>query len=534
MLSRLGSAMIAAPHGSRQCRVMTDRPSEPLQAPVPGPAGDEPLTKGQRHTTAAAGILLAMFVISGSLALYSAYLLWRGEDAGPILAALPSSCEVVWMVDRPQEAAASLRTLGARSGAAGQVGLWAETLDRAAKTPGLDPEEAWGFCRRGSQWYAALPLGPQLQPSAAAQAARQTWEALRGIPWLGHPAVRWVETAGQWVGRDAGGEALAAVLVTDRVATISWREAELTKPWAWTNGAADGASAARSPLDAVASLNALRAEVAKTPLREDKGAREALERVGGGQMRLMVRGGTLTQLLASALESRGQAPWKDGLPWVQWAALALRVEEGRVRVHAQIGGGQRWAVWLKERFDSPGQLDAATVIPREYKWAGVLRVQRQSWPLLAGLDPVAGSLVQLFGDGDRWQPLLAGQTAWFGDGPCLTAVALLRPDAAIAAELPAVQTISGCPQAERKRIGDKVVVGSAQGIAQVEQVLADPSLASVASDQDQQRIQRDTQGVWVPGSHAVAGLPAGPLQLEWIWLDTGLVLAIDLNQPKKP
>lgn len=519
--------MIDAPHGSRQQRAMTDRRSPPISAQQPDSAGEEPLTKGQRHTSMAAGILLIMFTISGSLALYSAYLLWRGEDAGPILSALPSGCDVVWMVDRPQDAAAALRTLGARSGAAGQVGLWAETIDRAAQTPGLDPDEAWGFCRRGSQWYAALPVTAQPTAGAAATAAKQAWEALRGIPWLGQPAVRWAETDGQWVGRDAGGGALAAVQVAGAVATISWQEAEFTKPWATTTAATP-----RSPLDAVATLSALRGEIAKSPLQSDKEVREGLERVGGGQMRWMARGVTLTQLLSAALESRGQAPWKEGLTWVGWAALALRVEDGRVRIHAQVGGGQRWAVWLKERFDSPGQLDAALVLPKAYKWAGVLRVQRQNWPLLIGLDPGAAALSQLFADADGWQPLLAGQTAWFGDGPCVTAVALLRPQATIPTTLPAIHAIAGCPQAESKRIGDKVVVGSAQGVAQVEQLLANPGLAGTAADQDQQRIQRDTQGVWVPGAFAASDLPAGPLQLEWIWLDTGLVLAMDLNQPK--
>ena len=364
--------MIAAPHGSRQYRAMTDRPPPPNTA-TPAAATDEPLTKGQRHTTMAAAILLTMFVLSGSLALYSAYLLWRGEDAGPIFKALPGGCDVVWMVDLPQQAPAALRTLGSRSGAAAQVSLWAATLELAAKTPGLDPEEAWGFCRRGSQWYAALPIAASAQPAAAAVTAKQTWEALRGLGWLGLPAVRWVETAGQWVGRDAGGEALAAIQVGQGVATISWREAELTKPWVGNT-----ALAARSPLDAVASLAALGGEIAKAPLQEDKVAREGLERVGGGQMRWMVRGAPLTHLLTEALESRGQAAWKDGLPWVQWAALSLRVEGGRVRLHSQVGGGQRWAVWLKERFDATGLLDAATVLPQAHKWAGVLRVPRQN------------------------------------------------------------------------------------------------------------------------------------------------------------
>jgi hypothetical protein len=85
-----------------------------------------------------------------------------------------------------------------------------------------------------------------------------------------------------------------------------------------------------------------------------------------------------------------------------------------------------------------------------------------------------------------------------------------------------------------KRLGDRVLVGSAQGIAAAEKVAADPGLGAQSDDKDRQRLQRDTQGFWVNGARSVAGAapglgwPAGPLQAEWIWLDTGLVVAVDL------
>jgi hypothetical protein len=508
--------------------------TSPLQSPAPGPSADEPLSKAQRHTTFAAVTFLVIFVLAGSISLYSAYLLWRGEDAGPVLAALPAGCELVWMVDEPQEAAAALRALGKRSGRADKLELWAATLDKARQLPGLNPDEAWGFCRRGSQWYAAAAVASE-DPAAGAQVGQQLWESLRGLGLLGQPAVRWKQDGARWLGSDAGGQVQVAVRSAKGVAQITWQhQGNGASPAQELAQAATAAVAPQSPLDAAATLDALQTELLTKPLQKDEAAREALERVGGGQMRLVARGTALTVPLQAWLDAQGQAAWKDAMPWVLWGGAALRVEGDRIKLHGQLGGGQRWAVWLKERFDTVGEFDAATVIPRDHQWAGVLRVPRFGWAWLAGLDPAVAPLMTLFGEAKAWQPLLSGHVAWFGDGPCLTAVARLRPEAAIPPELPPVGTLPGCPQSLAKRLGDRVLVGSAQGIAAAEKVAADPGLGAQSDDKDRQRLQRDTQGFWVNGARSVAGAapglgwPAGPLQAEWIWLDTGLVVAVDL------
>lgn len=516
------SAMIAAPHGLRLMGAMS---ASPQPAPASRPPGDEPLTRAQRHTTFAAVTFLVIFALAGSISLYSAYLLWRGEDAGPVLAHLPSGCEVVWMVDDPRQAAEALHSLAQRTGRGAPLALWAATLDKARQLPGLTPGQGWGFCRRGGQWYAAVPV-TEAQPAAGAQRAQQLWEALRGLALLGQPAVRWRQAGDRWLGADAGGQIVAAVRAGDGMAQLTWRHDGPAAALGLAE-AASAAAAPQSPLDAAATLDALQAEVATQPLQKDEVAREALERVGGGPLRGMARGAALTGPLQAWLDERGQSAWRDGLAWLQWGGVALRVDDGRITVHGQLGGGQRWAVWLKERFDAEGEFDAGAAVPAHHAWAGVLRVPRIGWAWLDGLDPAVAPLGRLFADPKAWQPLLTGHVAWFGDGPCLTAVARLRPGAPTA--LPAVGNLAGCSPSAARRVGDLLLVGSDAGIAAAAAALADPARAAAAEDKGRQRLQRDTQGLWVNAGHAWPGWPAGPLQAEWIWLDTGLVVALELG-----
>lgn len=143
------------------------------------------------RTGFAAGLLGAMLLVSGSLAIWSARQLLRGDDSGAAYAALPASCRWVLVADDPAglplalglvaelpQAGAEVRAMAAR-----QASLWRA----AAAVPGLDDAQPWALCGQGDgsavlaarrkdggveRYAVGSRDGPALLAGSAAEAAR--------------------------------------------------------------------------------------------------------------------------------------------------------------------------------------------------------------------------------------------------------------------------------------------------------------------------------------------------------------------------
>ncbi|MBI5609858.1 MAG: hypothetical protein HY902_13380 [Deltaproteobacteria bacterium] len=484
--------------------------------PTSTPSPPAPLPASARRTTTAAAIFIVMFVVSATGALWSGWLLMHGEDTDPVFGALPGDCDAVVLLDRPSEAGPALQRLAKHPGTptalAALAQAWVAPLTQSGSLAGLDHGQAWAVCRRGPLWLAALPAadGGDL-PLAKWLPA---WQAGLGLSTSG----TWSARAGVQVQTASDGTVLAAA----KSAPGLWVAAFRAEPLA---------QAATASADPIAALAGLAVADAPVNLSKDKEFRESIERVGGGQARVFVRGGVARHWLAAQLPEQGSlAPWREGLPHLTWVAAALRDDGEVVRVQAHLGTGQKGVIFLKDHLDIQADQDMAALLPAAVATAGqagVVRLPRRSWPMLtATLAPSSQlqSAFPNFSDRRDWQQWLLGPVAWVKPGPCVLTLAPLRAGAQVPADAPTPQGDSNCPL-QRRIVGAVAVVGTKDDLERASAWLADPAQQLRGADADLGRLARDTQG-WTAWSDQQRA------QLDWVWLDTGVAGALTV-WPKK-
>lgn len=471
------------------------------------PAAETP----PRKTLIAAGLLLAMFAISGSLAVYSGYLLWRGEDAGAVMKALPSGCQEVLFVDKPAEAGAVAEM--ARANRVASADEITATAQFAAADAAGTASEPWALCSDGVRpaWYGALADPRLAQSSQLAIGWANNVAAAHG--WGSKPLAWSVEHERQ-IARTADGQVAAAVDIRGQVARAVW----LTT--AATPTADSGA--------VLALLSALQQAALARPLQKDELFRASLERTGGGQVHWFHRGSPVSKLTKRGVEL--DADGSAMLSQVDWNGAALLHEGERLIVHEHLGGGQRLAGWLKQRFDISAGFDAANVLPASAvagMW-GVDRFHHQGAPVLwfNSLSGVYHWMLPSNGlpDDRRWAQLLTGNSVWFMRGLCTTIIAQLADPQL--AQLPALPAAHWAPCNETKLVKGYLVRGSAEGVAEAVRAITDPTLAASAGSLDvaSKRLLGETQGYHEGGKRQ--------FRLEWAWVDSGLV--IERDYPAKP
>ena len=246
----------------------------------------------------AAGLLGAMVLLSGAVAVWAGLQLLHGEKTDAAFGALPQTCEWVLVADDPAGLAAALTqasqlpqlSTAQRSLAARQGTLWLA----ATSLPGVDPTQPWAICGR---------------PDGAVLAAVQRGGGVERFAWT-EP------------GHDAG-QLLAATLVRGKLPSLGQN-----LPFR-TSLERVGGGQARLFLDAAW----LRKDAALPPLLRD-GVQHALWlgaalRLEGGQARLHVHVGTGpagATWLKAHLDPVGVL---DAAPLLDPQALAA----GVVRVH---------------------------------------------------------------------------------------------------------------------------------------------------------------------------------------------------------
>jgi hypothetical protein len=200
---------------------------------------------------------------------------------------------------------------------------------------------------------------------------------------------------------------------------------------------------------------------------------------------------------------------------VRWAAVSLRRDDGGIRLHAHLGMAEAGASWLKPRLDVAQPLDLSPFVSPTARALAVVRVHPTGIAQAAGLPIV----VDLEAWSRQWlhkslAEVLAGSSGQAMlqvlDGPARDG----QPPWFVLVHL------SGREFAIHAR--DEAVKATA-----VE--LVSKGAAKPGSD-DRQRLLQQTSGVWLaPG--ATLGTLQGPLQVDGLWLDTGVVVELRLPPP---
>ncbi len=436
-------------------------------------------------------------------------MLMHGEDTDPVFGALPGDCDAVVLLDRPSEAGPALQRLAQHPATPNALATlartWAAPLQQSGSLAGLDSGQAWAVCRRGALWLAAIPAATGApQPLTKWLPA---WQTGLGLPGDG----KWAERLGVQVQTASDGTVLAAAKSVPGL----WVAAFL----------ADAPTATGTPADPIAALAGLAVAGVPANLGKDKEFRESIERVGGGQARVFVRGSVARAWLAAQLPEQGSlAPWREGLPHLTWVAAALRDDGELVRVQTHLGTGQKGVIFLKDHLDIQADQDMAPLLPAvvaQAGQAGVVRLPRRSWPMLTATLAPSTQLQAAFPDfSDRrdWQQWLVGPVAWVKTGPCLLALAPLRAGATLPTDAPTPQGDSNCPL-QRRVLGSVAAVGTQGDLDRAAAWLVDPAQQLRGADADLSRLARDTQG-WTAWTNGQRG------QLDWVWLDTGVAGAL--------
>ncbi len=470
---------------------------------------EEPLSAAAKKTTLAALIMLAMFVISGSVALYTGYLLWRGEAPEPVMRALPGDCDAVLYVDPKNlkellvRARAIVPEMDARTALLGLDGALGWHAGLAAYRG-----DAYGVCRRGPVWYAAL--GAQAMPNLEAEVT--AW-----VDVLAAHTFAWRDFGGRKVAASPGG------LMPDRTAAAVRSDPQLAQAvWLRSAGLPAGATADQ---DAGRLLDQLQGQREDQSLQADKLFRDSLERTGGGQAHVFVRGDALRQWV-SRHGAAVPLALQPALDAVQWSATAFRLDGNELRVHDHVFGGQRLASWLKQHLDVAESIDFtsfAVSLPAHVAW-GVVRAPVGGLATVAVLDPAVAELVGALPceaptTRRLWTEWLTGQFAWAQesrDQPrCF--VGQLQPAHSQEMALPATLPPPQDGTVMRKLAHGYLIIGRPAALALCEQALTSPG-AKRSLSKDQQRLAEQTQG-W-----SNSGITSGQTQFEWTWLDSGLVV----------
>lgn len=484
--------------------------------PPPAPHRPQTAVPTARPTVAAA-LFLVMFLISGTIAVYSGYLLYRGEETDPIFTALPGTCDWVVVVDQPGEVAAAWRPLTQKPHVSGRLKALAvaqaQAWQRIEAVAGLGHDSPWGLCGHAGGVVAAVPdaggglKAGQLLVEALSQAAPQLLpaEGTAGQALaIDAQGSQWQADTGGRVLRQADGRARVRLQTDGKLLTVTW--------------------AAMQGPDAVDLSVQAATQARSAPLQKHTPFREGTERVGGGQLHLWLAEKTWREQVLPALAQDGA--WRDGLGKAAWAAAVLRTETGHARLHGHLGPTQPFVAFLKEWLDPAQALDASRFLP---EGDGSTAVLRRAPGLLARAEAWPWPWLHSFA--------AKGQVTARQTGKWLTGQVIARQHAAAyhltatgqaAPELAAAVAAHGD---EARLAAEFLVLGDQPAaVAALAGELAAPKDPRL--DGDRKRLGQDTQGYalgtgTLPGPDAW-GL-AGPAQVEWLWIDTGLIAEVDVR-----
>ncbi len=496
-----------------------------MSSVIPKPsASTAPVNKGLATIKSpfAAAVLAVMFLISGSVAIYSGRILLTGEETDAIFNRLPQTCEWLSVADRPAQTGAvwqkALESAGLPDDVTPLLGsLGGRWLAVQQAGQGLfDPAQPWAI---SAQSQGILLAAPTLGPADVPTLTRLAHALLDGA---------WPDSQGH-LGPSQGLDGATCRVEADRAQCQVGGQVRIAgqlkdKTWLF-------AIPWRKDTSALAFLHHAEAEAQRLPLQKNKPIREALERVGGGQGHLFVSDVTLRNWV-SARTSNDEVLEISRLS--SWLALAVRQDDTEIAVHAHVGVGQKGAVWLKERLDTQGKWDATPlVLPQASAWL-LTRVHPHGLvqhPDLPGVNSLAtwartyleldlGPALAATQGHSLWQsfPAVGGKTPWL----------LVAPAGAGATATQLGKTVSWLPS----DTGPLWLAASdAQTLAQAKAAYSGKLAAHESHfSSGQARLLTETQGLWLaPG--ALLGPWHGPVQAEWLWLDTGLVAELSTAAP---
>ncbi len=441
---------------------------------------------GRGKPTLVAVILATAFVGSATMMLWSGWQLYRGETMPPALTGTGTACAWVLLVDEPARAAEAWSVLQTRdlppettATLAALTPLW-----QASAKAGVDRTQAWTLCGLPGGAVLTMPAGPRQAEAAqvlVAQLAVAAGESVAALPWR-HGAGAWQhQTNVDLWQSDASPQNAAAIEKSGTIVRVAWSQAG-TDPLDLLKRATPSAGTTAKP--------------GSTSLATDQAFRAASERVGAGQVHLFLPAATARQWLGTLTSMKW---WQNGIDQAQWLGVMLRLDDDRLRVHGHIGGDESGGAWLKEAFDVQTLDDAAGWIAGDARAAAIVRLPAKTRQQLS---PWYGPPSQLFAAllTTPVADLPDNELIWqqFADGK---EVAMWRG------------TTKGPSGWQRAQASGWTLVGSdVAAIARVKAVLAGqaPTVADQA-DRDRRRLLTHTQG-WF----------RGPLQVDWVWTDTGL------------
>ncbi len=487
---------------------------------------------------------LVMIVVSSTTAIYTGYLLWKGDPGTEVLNTLPAGCAWVALAQDTDELDAALADVARWHALPSQVTATVRTLaaeTRAtlrAAAPAIDAAAGVGLCRWHDGWVVTVGLRPgnddavtQLQRVVAGHVglSDRTWHT-------GDSVGGYIEYALS----PEGGAPRAAMLQGAKRLVIAVPAEPLAPP------TPKAAQAAPPPAaDASALLTRVVKATKAKPMREDITVRSAMERVGSGALQLGA---------APAALQRWAKPFGDAFPMplfhphATYVGLSVRrdASDQRTHVHMHVGESQRGVALLKRTLDPQGTLSASAHIDQDVDAAGVVRFAPgglpQLGPLLSRFTPVAPLVRALGADqantAHRVGALLTGQAVWQRKGEVwrLSLQLAAGKDAAAKAFVSARADASNASDVAFAHVPGWLVVAPSDAARAASAFTQSKgySSARLAGDlaTERPRVLDNNQGFFVTAGHTLPGVIAGPAQLETLWLDTGLILHLSFPTPR--
>ncbi|MCO4761873.1 MAG: hypothetical protein KC502_10230 [Myxococcales bacterium] len=472
----------------------------------------------------AAALGLLMVIVSSTTALYTGYLLWRGDPGSEVLNTLPASCEWVALVEDPTELRAAAADVSKWTALpeplTGLLGVGAQALadDLTAAAGALDMDGPAGLCR----WRTGLVLSAGLKSDAKdAVGTLQTVIAKR----------LQLASSGWTPGESAGGfvqYALADEAGAVRVALLQGPERVIV---AWADA---GTSA-------TALLTAIVKKTQEAPMREDVAIRSAAERVGSGAVQFAANPVALKRWASTFL--KGHYPAELLKEHSEYAGLSILRDKGETHLHLHIGATQKGVLWLKSAMDPIGAVPAAVHLDADATGGGVLRLnpeglrRRGAW---LGKHPWLGKVASALGTPspdvayEQLGSVMTGHVVWqMGGGPTPWRIAAqLRPqqDAAAKTLIDKQLPNSGLGFA----VGGGWLVATPGDRSAAKSALSDLSKSAGLGDQlsvERTRMLKDNQGFYLDKSSHIAPYIHGPVQFEALWLQTGFVAHLTFPSP---
>ena len=412
-----------------------------------------PVATGRGKPTTAAVMFLVMFLASASMMVWSGLQLYHGEQLPATQTQSGIACDWVVQISAPADADRAWAELAQKTELPADVTPILATLRpvvHGLAQSAINTSQPWMVCAAPDGWVLTVGAGPGEKARTEA-AVRSVIGALPGMGTLTPERLAVVEE---------NGVVRVAVSRTTPAQTLL----PLARP---VLGQKDGDLGTFEPF------------------------RAAVERVGAGAMHLFV---------PAATAQRWAKPWLsdvEALGDIQWFGLGLRLDSDRLRLHGQVGVGQRGAAWLKGLVDVAALDDVGAWIAADADAGAVVRVPPKTRHLWAAH----------YGPASTWLPQLMAQP---GTDAAKTLVWQRKGDAEAGvwtADVPAM------PGLHSELVeGKRVVATRPEMLTHVRDVIraAQPSQEK-SGDRDRTRLWTHTQG-WF----------AGPVQVDWVWTDAGL------------